>query len=67
MTKTVDRSKMGQYVVVVNDELDRRFRDAVYKTKGMKRGNIKEAFEEAMELWISERAGASAGGAAKNK
>jgi hypothetical protein len=58
----MNTKKMGQYVVVVNDDLDKRFRDAVYKVKGMKRGNIKEAFEEAMELWIQ-----SAGSSAKKK
>jgi hypothetical protein len=33
--------------------LDKRFRDEVNKRLGMKKGNIKIAIEEAMELWIT--------------
>lgn len=41
--------------VVLNDETEERFREAVFKTKGMKKGNISEAMEEAIELWIQEQ------------
>lgn len=38
--------------VLLKDDLDKRFREAVFKSKGMYRGNITEAIEEAIELWI---------------
>ena len=36
----------------VEDDLEKRFRETVFKRKGMKRGNITEALEEAIEQWI---------------
>lgn len=41
--------------VLIEDDLDERFRETVFKTKGMHRGNITEAIEEALEMWIRER------------
>jgi len=41
--------------VLIKDDLDERFREAVFKSKGMHRGNITEAVEEAIELWIREQ------------
>jgi hypothetical protein len=41
--------------VLINDELDTKFREAVFKKKGMHKGNIVEAVEEALELWIKEK------------
>jgi len=41
--------------VLLDDELDERFRKAVFENKGMRRGNITEAVEEALEEWIMER------------
>jgi hypothetical protein len=38
--------------VLIRDELDEQFRNAVFKCKGMHKGNITAAIEEAMELWI---------------
>ncbi|MFB3888108.1 MAG: hypothetical protein ACE14S_01340 [Candidatus Bathyarchaeia archaeon] len=40
--------------VLIRDELDEQFRNAVFKCKGMRKGNITEAIEEAIELWISQ-------------
>ena len=34
------------------DELDRRFRHMIAKTKGYRKGNIKLSVCEAIELWI---------------
>jgi hypothetical protein len=31
------------------------FRKAVFEKKGMKKGNISEALEEAIDAWIGER------------
>ncbi|MDG6223679.1 MAG: hypothetical protein IAX21_09395 [Candidatus Bathyarchaeota archaeon] len=43
---------MGKYNISVKDRLDRRFREEVFKRKGMKKGNLSEAIEEAMVMWI---------------
>lgn len=40
--------------VLINDELDTKFREAVFKKKGMHRGNIVEAVEEAIADWINK-------------
>ncbi len=42
--------------VLIQDELDEKFREAVFKKKGMHRGNITAAVEEALECWIREHA-----------
>lgn len=39
--------------VLLDDKLDEKFRKAVFKRKGMHKGNITEAVEEAMLLWIN--------------
>ena len=41
--------------VLIEDDLDEKFREAVFKSKGMRRGNITEAIEEAIELWIRKQ------------
>jgi len=43
---------MGKYNVSIRDKLDRKFREEVFKRKGMKKGNLTEAVEEAMLMWI---------------
>ena len=43
---------MGKMNIVVSDELERRFRKEVGYYMGLKKGNIKKALEEALELWI---------------
>lgn len=48
-------SRMGKMNVVLKDNLEERFRRAVFERKGMKKGNISEALEEAIELWINEK------------
>jgi hypothetical protein len=35
--------------------LNFNFREAVFKSKGMHRGNITEAIEEAIDLWIDKQ------------
>jgi len=45
---------MAKLTVIIKDNLDEKFREAVFKTKGMHRGNITEAIEEAIELWIRD-------------
>jgi hypothetical protein len=41
--------------VLIDDKLDARFREAVFKKKGMHRGNITEAIEEAINCWIRDQ------------
>ena len=43
---------MGKINIVLNDEIEAKFRKAVYQRKGMKKGNISKALEEAIEHWI---------------
>jgi hypothetical protein len=40
--------------VLIEDDLDERFREAVFKKKGMHKGNITAAIEEALECWIRQ-------------
>jgi len=42
--------------LVIDEELEKRFREAVFKDKGMKRGNISLCLEEALEMWIEKKA-----------
>ena len=45
---------MGKMLAKIDDELERRFRIAVLKIKGKKRGAISEAVEEAIRLWLEK-------------
>ena len=45
---------MAKLTVLIKDDLDEKFREAVFKKKGMHRGNITEAIEEAIDLWIEK-------------
>jgi hypothetical protein len=46
---------MGRLDLNIDDELERSFRDVVYKTKGMKKGNLTDSLEEAIDEWITSR------------
>jgi hypothetical protein len=46
---------MGKVTLVLDDKLEERFREAIFKAKGMKRGNMSQAFHEAIELWIENQ------------
>jgi hypothetical protein len=43
---------MGKMNVVLKDDLEEKFRRTVFERKGMKKGNISIALEEAIEQWI---------------
>ena len=43
---------MGAIKVILSDELEEKFRNEVFKSKGMKKGNITIAIEEAVNMWI---------------
>jgi len=46
---------MGAIKVILSDELEEKFRNEVFKSKGMKKGNITLAIEEAINNWIVEQ------------
>lgn len=43
---------MGRLDLNVEDKLEKVFRSKVYERKGMKKGNLTEALEEAIILWV---------------
>lgn len=45
---------MGKMNIVLDDKTEERFRKAVFQSKGMKKGNISDALEEAINLWINQ-------------
>ena len=43
---------MGKMNIIICDDTKTRFRDAVARYRGVRKGNISKALEEAIELWI---------------
>ena len=41
--------------IVLESKIEEKFRKAVFEAKGMKKGNISEAMEEAIEDWIKKQ------------
>jgi hypothetical protein len=41
--------------LTVDDEIEKKFRDAVCKAYGFKKRNMKAATEEAIELWLKTK------------
>jgi len=48
-------SNMGKVNLSIDDKLEERFRVMVAKRKGMRKGNLTKAVEEAMKLWLSKK------------
>lgn len=46
---------MGAIKVILPDDLEEKFRNEVFKSKGMKKGNITIAIEEAINMWIEDQ------------
>lgn len=46
---------MGKITLVLDDEREKKFRKAIFESKGMKKGNISEAIEEAIDCWIEKQ------------
>lgn len=46
---------MGKIDVSIDDKLEQEFKEEIFKSKGMKKGNIKIAVEEALRIWIDTR------------
>jgi len=38
--------------IEIDDQLNEKFREEVFRRMGMKKGNIKKAIEEAISMWI---------------
>jgi predicted nucleic acid-binding protein len=49
------RLKTTKLNLVVSVELEKEFREAIFKKYGMKRGNITKAIEEAIKEWIEKQ------------
>ncbi len=47
---------MGTLGLKIDNDLEKRFRKAIFESKGMKKGNITKALEEAIDAWIDEQA-----------
>ena len=45
---------MGRIDVILPDKLEEEFRTEVFKSKGMKRGNITAAIVDAIRIWIQK-------------
>lgn len=45
---------MGKINLCLSDELEKQFREAVFRKYGLKRGNIQKAIEEALKEWIQK-------------
>jgi hypothetical protein len=43
---------LGKINLTINDELEREFREMAYKVKGMKKGFLTDATEEAIKVWL---------------
>ena len=52
MSPNVPKGKKRMDVYLTEDE-EKQFRETVFKRKGMKKGNISEAIQEAVLLWIN--------------
>ncbi len=46
--------KMGKIYVVLPEDLEEKFRKAVFNRFGMKKGNLTIAIEEAIEDWVNK-------------
>jgi hypothetical protein len=46
---------MGRLDLNIDDKLEERFRRAIFEKKGMKKGNLTKALEEAIEKWVKEQ------------
>jgi len=44
---------MGKINLTINNELEREFSEMAYKVKGMKKGFLTDATEEAIKVWVS--------------
>ena len=43
------------WVVSMSVDIDQEFRDVIHKTRGSKRGNLRDSVEEAIQEWIRKK------------
>jgi len=55
MTKTKEEPQSKKMIFELDLERDDRFRKAIYDSKGLRKGAIKEALEEAIDDWIKKQ------------
>jgi hypothetical protein len=46
---------LGKILVALDEDLEKRFREAIFKRYGMKKGNLTNAISEAIELWLKSK------------
>jgi hypothetical protein len=46
---------MGRIDIVIKDDIEEKLRQEVFKSMGMKKGNMSIAVEEAIKMWIESR------------
>ncbi len=46
---------MGTMTVNVDDEMEQKFRETVAKEKGVGKGKLGSAVQEAFDLWVQEK------------
>ncbi len=46
---------MGKMIFTLDDDLDEQFRKTIATVKGLHRGVIQEALEEAVQEWIKQK------------
>ena len=55
MPKQKEESETKKMIFELDKSTDEKFRDVVYKRKGLRKGAIKEALEEAIDLWMKQK------------
>jgi hypothetical protein len=45
---------LGKIDLIISDELEKKFRETIFKRYGLKKGNISKAIEEAIDDWINK-------------
>lgn len=46
---------MGTITININNDLEQKFRDEVKKEKGIGKGKLGNAVQEALELWVDQK------------
>jgi len=55
LQKPIEVNETGTLNLIISDELERQFREAIYKKYGMRKGNITKAVEDAITDWINKQ------------
>ena len=50
-----ERKQVTRINSTVDSELEREFRETVYKVYGFKKGNLQIGLEEALDAWINKK------------